>query len=384
MKEIMQELERKSCDRPVELVKAQYAGKKVIEFYGDYIPEQWIRAIGAEPYLICKGGEPQAPEATLDYSLRFMNPLAATMVGNYLIGADRVMPMADAVVIQQHDCHYGRMTEILEFKGLPIYKVGVPADFAVGISQQYYRHELREFKKFLENLVGVTLDEDKVRENYAKTNKIHELLRKIDELRKVENPPITFSEFIRLNHYTLRVDYDTSIEALTKIYEKLKDAPGAHAKNAPRILMMGRAVAEGDYVVPGIVEAAGGCIACDFLDEAIRPYRTNISLEGDIVDAFAEALYDTRDPQCIFQPSWEIRFERLKEYIKEYNIDAILWYQLAFDEIYDMEYTCYSKWLKELNIPIMKLESSYEYSREATAPLATRLESFVESVKEAK
>ena len=380
----MQELERKSCDRPVELVKAQYAGKKVIEFYGDYIPEQWIRAIGAEPYLICKGGEPQAPEATLDYSLRFMNPLAATMVGNYLIGADRVMPMADAVVIQQHDCHYGRMTEILEFKGLPIYKVGVPADFAVGISQQYYRHELREFKKFLENLVGVTLDEDKVRENYAKTNKIHELLRKIDELRKVENPPITFSEFIRLNHYTLRVDYDTSIEALTKIYEKLKDAPGAHAKNAPRILMMGRAVAEGDYVVPGIVEAAGGCIACDFLDEAIRPYRTNISLEGDIVDAFAEALYDTRDPQCIFQPSWEIRFERLKEYIKEYNIDAILWYQLAFDEIYDMEYTCYSKWLKELNIPIMKLESSYEYSREATAPLATRLESFVESVKEAK
>lgn len=384
MKEIMQELERKSCDRPVELVKAQYAGKKVIEFYGDYIPEQWIRAIGAEPYLICKGGEPQAPEATLDYSLRFMNPLAATMVGNYLIGADRVMPMADAVVIQQHDCHYGRMTEILEFKGLPIYKVGVPADFAVGISQQYYRHELREFKKFLENLVGVTLDEDKVRENYAKTNKIHELLRKIDELRKVENPPITFSEFIRLNHYTLRVDYDTSIEALTKIYEKLKDAPGAHAKNAPRILMMGRAVAEGDYVVPGIVEAAGGCIACDFLDEAIRPYRTNISLEGDIVDAFAEALYDTRDPQCIFQPSWEIRFERLKEFIKEYNIDAILWYQLAFDEIYDMEYTCYSKWLKELNIPIMKLESSYEYSREATAPLATRIESFVESVKEAK
>jgi len=384
VKEIMQELERKSCDRPVELVKAQYAGKKVIEFYGDYIPEQWIRAIGAEPYLICKGGEPQAPEATLDYSLRFMNPLAATMVGNYLIGADRVMPMADAVVIQQHDCHYGRMTEILEFKGLPIYKVGVPADFAVGISQQYYRHELREFKKFLENLVGVTLDEDKVRENYAKTNKIHELLRKIDELRKVENPPITFSEFIRLNHYTLRVDYDTSIEALTKIYEKLKDAPGAHAKNAPRILMMGRAVAEGDYVVPGIVEAAGGCIACDFLDEAIRPYRTNISLEGDIVDAFAEALYDTRDPQCIFQPSWEIRFERLKELIKEYNIDAILWYQLAFDEIYDMEYTCYSKWLKELNIPIMKLESSYEYSREATAPLATRLESFVESVKEAK
>lgn len=384
MKQILQELERKSCDRPVELVKAKVAGRKVIEYFGDFIPEQWIRAIGAEPYLICKGGEPQAPEATLDYSLRFMNPLAATMVGNYLIGADRVMPLADGVVIQQHDCHYGRMTEILEVKELPIYKVGVPADFAVGISQQYYRHELREFKAYLENLVGKPLDEDAVKANYAKTNKINELLRKIDDLRKVENPPITFSDFIRLNHYTLRVDYDTSIAALEKIYDKLKDAPGVHEAGGPRILMMGRAVAEGDYVVAGLVESAGGCIACDFLDEAIRPYRTNISLEGDIVDAYAEAMYDTRDPQCIFQPSWEIRYERVKELLKEYSIDGILWYQLAFDEIYDMEYTCYSKWLKELDMPIMKLETSYEYSREATAPLATRIESFVESLKEAK
>lgn len=164
----------------------------------------------------------------------------------------------------------------------------------------------------------------------------------------------------------------------------MKDAPGAHAENAPRILIAGRAVAEGDYVVPSLVESAGGCIACDFLDEAIRPYRTNISTEGDIVDAFAEAIYDKRDPQCIFQPSWEIRFERVKELLKEYNIDGILWYQLSFDEIYDMEFTCYSKWLKEINVPVMKLETSYEYSREATAPLATRIESFVESLKEAK
>lgn len=380
----MQELERKSRNRPIELVSLKGQGKKIFEYYGDYIPEQWIKAVGAESYLICKGGDPQAPEATLDYSLRFMNPLAASMVGNYLVGIDRVMPMADSVVIQQHDCHYGRMTEILEVKELPVYKVGVPADFKVNVSQEYYRHELREFRAYLEKLVGHPLDEDAVRANYTKTNKINDLLRKINELRKKDNPPIAFSDFIKLNHYTLRVDYDTSIDALTKIYEELKNTTGVHKKNAPRILMMGRAVAEGDYVVPGLVESSGGCIACDFLDEAIRPFNCDISVEGDIVDAFASAMYDNRVPQCIFQPSWEIRFEHLKELLKDYKIDAILWYQLAFDEIYDMEFTCYSKWIKELNVPIMKLETSYEYSREATAPLATRIESFVESLKEAK
>lgn len=384
MKEILQKLDKMSTLRPLDIIKKKKEGSKVVEFFGDFVPEQWITAAGAESYLICKGGDPQPPEATLDYMLRFMNPLAATMAGSYLLGLDAVMPIADSVTIQQHDSHYGRMTEILEYKGLPVYKVGVPADYTVDISKEYYRHELREFRAMLENLVGHPISDDDIRANYAKTNKINELLRKIDELRKQDNPPITFSDFIKLNHYTLRLDYDTSIEALEQIYEELKNAPGAHAKDAPRILIMGRAVALGDYQVPTIIENAGGSIVCEFLDEAIRPFHNDISTEGDVVAAYASAIYDNRVPQCIFQPAWEARFEHLKKLIDEYRIDGVLWYQLAFDEIYDMEHTCLSKWISEIGVPMLKLESSYEYSREAIAPLTTRLESFVESLKEAK
>lgn len=384
MKEILQKLDKLSTARPLEIIRKKKEGSKVVEFFGDFVPEQWITAAGAESYLIMKGGDPQPPEATLDYMLRFMNPLAASMAGSYLLGLDAVMPIADSVTIQQHDSHYGRMTEILEYKGLPVYKVGVPADYTVDISREYYRHELREFRAMLENLVGHPISDDDIRANYAKTNRINELLRKIDELRKQDNPPITFSDFIKLNHYTLRLDYNTSIEALEQIYEELKNAPGAHAADAPRILIMGRAVALGDYQVPTIIENAGGSIVCEFLDEAIRPFKNDISTEGDVVDAYASAIYDNRVPQCIFQPAWETRFEHLKELIKEYRIDGVLWYQLAFDEIYDMEHTCLSKWIAETGVPLMKLESSYEYSREAVAPLTTRLESFVESLKEAK
>ena len=384
MKEILQKLDKLSTARPLEIIRKKKEGSKVVEFFGDFVPEQWITAAGAESYLIMKGGDPQPPEATLDYMLRFMNPLAASMAGSYLLGLDAVMPIADSVTIQQHDSHYGRMTEILEYKGLPVYKVGVPADYTVDISREYYRHELREFRAMLENLVGHPISDDDIRANYAKTNRINELLRKIDELRKQDNPPITFSDFIKLNHYTLRLDYDTSIEALEQIYEELKNAPGAHAADAPRILIMGRAVALGDYQVPTIIENAGGSIVCEFLDEAIRPFKNDISTEGDVVDAYASAIYDNRVPQCIFQPAWETRFEHLKQLIKEYRIDGVLWYQLAFDEIYDMEHTCLSKWIAETGVPLMKLESSYEYSREAVAPLTTRLESFVESLKEAK
>ena len=210
MKEILEKLEKLSNGRPLALIQDKAAGKKVIEYYGDYVPEQWINAAGVEDYLIMRGGDPQPPEATLDYMLRFMNPLAASMVGNYLLGLDAVMPIADKIVIQQHDSHYGRMCEVLEYKGLPVYKVGVPADYTVDISREYYRNELRDFHKMLEELTGKPLDDEAVRACYAKTNEINYWLRKIDELRKKDNPPITFSDFIRLNHYTMRVDYDTS------------------------------------------------------------------------------------------------------------------------------------------------------------------------------
>lgn len=384
MKEIMLELDRLSSRRPMEILRSKKAGKKVVEFFGDYVPEQWLVAAGVEPYLICRGGDAQPPEATLDYTLRFMNPLAATMAGAYLMNLDPVMPIADCVAVQQSDCHYGRMTEVLEMKGLPIYKIGVPADNVVGISQDYYRKELREFRQKLEEIVGHPVSDEDIRANYAKTNRINELLRKIDALRKAPNSPITFSDFIKLNHYTLRLDYDTSIAALEKILAKLENAPGVHAADAPRIVIVGRAVALGDYMVPSIIEASGGQIVTEMLDEAIRPFKNDISLEEDVVDAYVNALYVEKNPISIFQPSWDTRFETLTKLIDDYKVDAILWYQLAFDEIYNMEYGVLRKKLEDRNIPVLKLESSYEYSREAMAPLTTRLESFVESIKEAK
>ena len=131
---ILGELGKKANARTREIMIAKRNGKKVVEYFGDFVPEQWIWAAGAEPYLICKGGDPQAPEATQQYMLRFMNPLSSSLAGNYLRGMDQVMENADTIVVQQHDGHYGRATEILEFKGLQVYKVGVPADYTSGIS----------------------------------------------------------------------------------------------------------------------------------------------------------------------------------------------------------------------------------------------------------
>ncbi len=384
MEKLINEFGDLARQRPVQLKKAKSDGRKVVEFIGNYVPEELIYAAGAEPYLMCRGGEPEPPETVLEYMLRFMNPLARSHAGYYFMGLDPVTPIADLIVANQTDCHIGRISELMEFKGLPVYKVGVPSDWKKDFAAEYYYKALVKLKNRLEELTGNTITEEKLKEYIGYSNKINEALRKIDGLRKKENPAIGGYDFIHLNHYSFFAEPPVAAEKLNGIYEKAKDAEGRFPKGAPRILLAGHAVAIGDYVVPKMIEGAGALIATEMLDDGMRWYKWDTATEGDPLRNIWRARYLDKPPINIFQPAWKDRFAYMKSLIEEYKIDAVIWYQLSFDEIYDMEYTCLAKWLGEMKMPCLKLESSYEYSREATGPLTTRIESFVESAKGGK
>ncbi len=384
MKTILKELDRLAKDRVIELSQAKKKGAKIVEWTGTFIPEEFIRAAGAETYILCRGGQPEPAEAVLDYMLRFMNPLARSLAGYNELNMDPITPLADLICTQQTDCHVGRVTELMEFKGYPINKVGVAADWKKAVAFEHYEESIRKMIEMVEGVTGQKMDEEKAKLYIAKSNKINELLRKLNELRKKDNPPIGLQEMIRLHHYSFIVDADVMIEKLTALYEKLENAPGKFADGAPRILAVGRAFAIDDYVIPRLFEENGGVIVAELMDECIRVTEADVELEGDIVHNFAKNRYLDKTPINIFQPAWRERFDKIMQLYKEYNCDGILWYQLSFDEIYDMEYSCIAQWLEKTDIPMMKLESSYEYSRENMGPLTTRIESYIKSLKEAK
>ena len=139
-------------------------------------------------------------------------------------------------------------------------------------------------------------------------------------------------------------------------------------------------MAIGDYVVPKLIEDCGGVVVTEMLDEGIRHFRWDVETEGDLIENITKTYYSEKNPPNIFQPSWKKRFEFMKQLISDYKIDAVIWYQLSFDEIYNLESSCVAKWLQEMEMPFLKLESSYEYSREAMGPLTTRIESFIQSI----
>lgn len=384
MKEILKELDELARDRVKQLRQSKKDGTPIIEYTGTFIPEEIIRAAGAETYLMCRGGEPEPPDAVLDYMLRFMNPLARSMAGFLELGLDPVTPMADLLVTQQTDCHVGRVTELLEFKGIKVNKVGIAGDWQKDCALEHYEDTLRQMVSEVEEITGKKVDWEQAKENFAKSNKLNEIFRKLNELRKRPNPPIGMTEMLHLHHDSFMVDADIMIKNMTELYDELRNSPGMFHEDSPRFVAAGRAFAIGDYTVPRVFEDKGGIIVAELLDEGIREYEKDVELEGDLINNFARNRYRDKTPINVMQPSWKLRCDVIKQLVADYKADGVIWYQLAFDEIYDMEYTCLAKWMSEAGIPIIKMESSYEYSRESMGPLTTRIESYIESIKEAK
>lgn len=382
MKALMQEFGEICRNRPTELAAAHAQGTKIVEYTGNYVPEELIYAAGAKPYPMWRGGEPEPPDEVLEDSVRFLNPLARSVAGFYYLGVDPVTPFADMIVTSLTDCHMYRIVELLEMRDLPILKIGVPTDWKQPQDFDYYVNKVRLFKDALEKLVGASIADDDINKQIGLTNQINGLLRDIDQLRKLPNPPISGYDFIKLNHYTALCEPEVAISMLSKILDKLED-PGARASHASdsRIVMAGRAVAIGDYIALKALEDAGCMVVKEFLDEAYRWFEFDTEVGDDPLTALCRVRYLDKPPTTNLQPSWEQRQDYLLKLVSDYSADGIVWYELLYDELHDMEYTCLARRLGEEGIPLIRIQTSYEYTREKMGPLNTKIDTFAAALK---
>jgi benzoyl-CoA reductase/2-hydroxyglutaryl-CoA dehydratase subunit BcrC/BadD/HgdB len=379
--DILEELAQIARTRPEKLKEQKGKGIKTVGYVGRFVPEELIHASGAVPYLLCRGGEPEPPDAVIPYMLRFMSPYARSQIGYHLLGIDPVVPMLDLIVAQCSDCHESRLADLLEYFRLPTVRLGVPPDWKKSLSREYYQKRLTWLRKRLELLTGNKISDEKLKKSIEFINQTRDLLSRINLLRKKQPPPIGGHDFIRLNHYSFYCDIEKLPPKLNDLYNQLKKGKSPFSREVPRILLAGHVVSMGDYVVPKLIEDSGAVIVAEFLDEGMRQYDWNVKTDGDLMNNLTETYYLLRTPPSIFQPAWEERVEIIKKLIRDFNIDGVIWYELSFEEIYDLECSILAKAMDKVNMPFLKLESSYEYSREAAGPLTTRVETFIESVK---
>jgi benzoyl-CoA reductase/2-hydroxyglutaryl-CoA dehydratase subunit BcrC/BadD/HgdB len=380
--ETMAELAQMARTRPEKLKERKAEGVKVVGYIGRFVPEELIYASGAVPYLLCRGGQPEPPDAVIPYMLRFMSPYGRSQIGYHLLGIDPVVPLLDLIIAQCSDCHESRLADLFEYFKLPTMRLGVPQDWEKNLSREYYYKELARLKNNLETLTGNQITDQKLKASTDVLNQMREILSQINDLRKKQPPPLGGDDFIRLNHHSFYGDPEQLLPKFNNLYGELQKGKSPFSPKAPRLLMAGHVVGVGDYVVPRLIEDSGGVVVAEFLDEGMRHCDWKTKINGDLMAGLGKSYYLERTPPSLFQPAWEARTAVIKKLVKDFGIDGVIWYQLSFEEVYDLECSVVSKAMDEMSVPLLKLESSYEYSREAVGPLTTRIESFIETVRQ--
>lgn len=369
---------------PEVLAEKKEADSPIVAYTGNYIPPEVIRACGAEPYPEWRGGDPVLPDAMLDESIRFLNPFTRSTTGAYRLGMAPVIEMADLIAWCASDCHNQRMGEMMESYGLNVIKLGIPTDWKNKSSYKYYKTYIGKMIDRIVAVGGHELDEAQLAEEVKKTNHVKELLDELSDLRLGDNPTIGFDEYIQANHDAAILPPEEAAEHLKAVIAEAKTSEPRFDAKAPRLLMLGRCIAYGDYTVVREIERGGATVVDDMFDEALIWRDAKVNPEGDVLDNLLRALYLDRLPSSNMEPAWAQRMDEVERRFNEGNLDGVIFYELLYDEIYDMEYTCLAKRLAQKKIPLLCITSSYEYSREAMLPLQTRIESFIGQLKTAK
>lgn len=234
-----------------------------------------------------------------------------------------------------------------------------------------------KLKSNLEKLIGEEITDKKLIDSIRKYNQLRDLLNHIRLLRKENPPPIGGEDFIKLNHYALRSDLDDAIICLERIVEELKRGETSFSDDAVRIMLIGRGIAFGDYLLLSMIEEAGGVVVSELFDEGmLRPEK--VRENGAPLESISESYYKAGVPSVFLSPSFRKRWEYVSKKVKEFQVDGLIYYNLAFDVIYDHEWPIFAKWANEMDLPFIMVESNYSFLREATVALKSRVESFIE------
>jgi len=286
--------------------------------------------------------------------------------------------MIDLFVVPVTSANIRTISDTWEiYTDVEVFRFGVPKKKS-DRGFKYYLEGLNLLKERLEKLTGTKIRDEKLRQAIDLSNKMRRLLKEISLMRKSPCPPISGRDFILLNHASYLADKATLIEVLESLCRELRQKEKGEPKT-PRILLTGSTLAMGDYMIFNLVEETGAEIVIEEFGEGIRHYWEMVQPDGDLMESLADRYYRRRVPPAFFRPSRD-RLDLIVKLAKDFNVDGVVWYQLMYNESYDMESYYFPQILeKEMGIPMLKIESDYDTSE--VLSFRTRVETFIEIIR---
>lgn len=350
------------------------SGGKVVGYFYSYIPEEIITAAGLLPFRVRATGS-----TGTEFSDAHFTQINCSFVR---YGFDMILQgeldFLDGVVCFNACDHIRRLYD--NWKAVPgnsyFHFMTMPQKRGKPQTELYFT-ELQKLTRNIEQQFGVTITDENLKNAILLHNETRRLQRKLYQLRKRKNPPLTGAETIAIMVAGFSIPKGQYNQSLKELLDKLENKMD---KNKPlaRLMLVGGEIDDPKFVE--VLENQGAVVVTDMLWYGYRACYGAVDEAGDPLAALADYYLNVR-PACprTYGTSIE-RYELIRKMAREYNVDGIISARLLLCDQLAFEQDDLSKFCKKENIPHLRLEIEYVLS--GVGQLKTRVQAFLETLKD--
>lgn len=364
-----------------EIESYQRGGGKIIGYVCPFIPEEIIIAGGFLPYKIRGVGSYDTTAADEYFDTK--NCCYVRHCFNQALNG--YFDFLDAIIVGTGCDHTRRIYDNWQHAPLKtklIYLLDHPrtigSESVQGEIIDYYRAQLVKMKEYLENGFGVEITVPKLKNAIKLCNESRALQKKIYELRKSENPPLTATEMATIMMAGVSMPKEQYIEDLKVLLGEINNQVPVKKDYKVRLMILGPVIE--DPVFYNIFEELGGNIVIDDTCSGAR-YAMKFIIDEDSDDPLrAISKYNVADlPFCPkINGAYESRIKFIDEMVKEYKVDGIIGQGYISCDPWGSSFGMLNAHFKNTEIPYLRLDR--EYLSTETGQLKTRIQAFIETI----
>ena len=363
-------------------MKGVDTGRKTVGTYCVMAPQELIYAAGAVPVKLCSGNY-TAFFVGDDIAPRDACPLVKAVAGFKQTG---LMPLYEdcSLMIVPVTCDCKKKIAGMLSEQCNVMTMHIPTSKGDDEIDEFVS-QLYDMAARLEDVTGTRITYDSLAEAFRITGRAQYELSEFIRLKKEKPYLIRGTHAMTIMNSAAYMPAEDWAAALHKVNASLKSRAKSGQlvtnKKLPRILLTGSPVVFPNMKIPLIIEEMGGIVAGDETCMGERGLYDPPVITDDSFDGMIRALANRSLRPCpcpTFADNTQ-RIYRLKQLIKDNQIQGVIYHVLRGCLVYDFEYKRIEEELGQLGIPVIRLES--DYNEEDVEQLRIRIEAFIELIK---
>jgi bcr-type benzoyl-CoA reductase subunit C len=360
-----------------EILEHKALGKKAFGWLCTYVPEEVIHAAGALPVRIT--GYSQEMELEDGNAYLYINNCSFSR-SCLQLGLRKEYDFLDGVVGGSTCDGARRLFDLWRYYlKPPFYHVLTVPRKSHERAHQLYYSQVQDFKKHLEEFMGLTITDESLLHSIQVFNQSRFLLKELYELRKLDKPLISGQETMEVLNGSFRMPKEQFNAYLQDLIVDLKQHSAGTQPKA-RLMLIGSVMNNPEFIKS--IEELGVVVVTDELCTSTRYWSDPVVLEGSRNPLEAVSRRYLNNFPCARMYPGSERFNRIVKLAREARVDGIISETIRYCVPYAHDIPLLGDRLKEENIPLLTLD--VEYGTSGSGQIRTRVQAFLEMVEARK